>query len=186
MSANNFATFKDAFLGDLVVPEDPDYEKAIARWALGAVRRAKIVAFVRGTADVALAIDYAKTNKLPIAVRGGGHSPYGASSSEGGLVIDLSRYLDGVRIDPEQKLAYVGGGAIWETVDKGAIEHGLATVAGTVNHVCLHVVLYPKEISLILVVRRRELEGGYYHCKFNDNFSYIVSADSRLGVDLVG
>jgi FAD/FMN-containing dehydrogenase len=39
-----------------------------------------------------------------------------------------------VRVDPVEKLAYVGGGAIWETVDKTAIEHGLATVGGTVNH----------------------------------------------------
>ena len=137
----DFATFQDAFLGDLVLPTDPDYGKAIARWSLSAVRRAKIVAFVKGTADVVLAINYAKTNKLPIAVRGGGHSPHGASSSEDGLVIDLSRYHNGARIDPEQKLAYVGGGAIWEAVDKAAIEHGLATVAGTVNHVCLHAIL---------------------------------------------
>ena len=50
-------------------------------------------------------------------------------------MIDLSRHLSGVRVDPVAKLAYVGGGAIWETVDKTAIEHGLATVAGTINHV---------------------------------------------------
>jgi FAD/FMN-containing dehydrogenase len=135
---SDFAAFKDAFLGDLVVPADHDYDKAIARWAINAIRRAKVVAFVKGTADVALAINYAKANKLPIAVRGGGHSPYGASSSEDGLVIDLSRYLNGARVDPEQKLVYVGGGAVWETVDKASIEHGLATVAGTVNHVRLH------------------------------------------------
>ncbi|KAF8648761.1 hypothetical protein AX14_008778, partial [Amanita brunnescens Koide BX004] len=58
----------------------------------------------------------------------------GASSIENGLVIDLSRYLNGVSIDAEKKLAHVGGGAIWETVDKAAIEYGLATVGGTVNH----------------------------------------------------
>jgi FAD/FMN-containing dehydrogenase len=135
---SDFAAFKDAFLGDLVVATDPDYDKAIARWAISAARRAKVVAFVKGTADVALAINYAKENKLPIAVRGGGHSPYGASSSEGGLVIDLSRYLNEARVDPEEKLVYVGGGAVWETVDKAAIKHGLATVGGTVNHVRMH------------------------------------------------
>ena len=51
-------------------------------------------------------------------------------------MIDLSRYLNGVKVDPEKKVAYVGGGALWETVDRTAIEHGLATVGGTVNHVC--------------------------------------------------
>ena len=59
---------------------------------MNAIRRAKVVAFVKCAADVGLAISYAKTNKLPIAVGGAGHNPYGArASSEDGLVIDLSR-----------------------------------------------------------------------------------------------
>jgi len=40
-----------------------------------------------------------------------------------------------VRVDPAEKLEYVSGGAIWETVDKTAVKHGLASVAGAVNHV---------------------------------------------------
>jgi len=80
-------------------------------------------------------LKYARQYNHPIAIRGGGHSTSGASSIEDGVVVDLSRYLSGVRVDPVEKLAYVGGGAIWETVDKTAIEHGLATVGGTVNHV---------------------------------------------------
>jgi hypothetical protein len=122
------------FKGDIVTPSSADYEKAIARWAINAQRKAKVVAFVKDSEDVVLAIKYAKANKLPVAIRGGGHSASGASSSEDGLVIDLSRHLNGVKVDADKKLAYVGGGAIWETVDKAAIEHGLATVGGTVNH----------------------------------------------------
>jgi FAD/FMN-containing dehydrogenase len=160
---SDFAAFKDAFQGDLIIPTDPDYDKAIARWAVNAIRRAKVVAFVKGTADVALAINYARTNKLPIAVRGGGHSPYGASSSEDGLVIDLSRYLNGVKVDAENKLGYVGGGAVWETVDKAAIKHGLATVGGTVNHVCFQAVSCTYEVLLTSLVYRQELEGVFYH-----------------------
>ena len=101
-------SFKSTFKGDLVTPTE---------------------------AGVVLAIKYAPITKLLIAIRGG-HSPAGASSSEGGLVIDLSRYLTSVTVDAEKKLAYAGGGALWEAVDKAAIVHGLATVGGTVNHVC--------------------------------------------------
>ncbi|ETW78594.1 hypothetical protein HETIRDRAFT_435322 [Heterobasidion irregulare TC 32-1] len=122
------ATFK----GDWITPEHPDYAKAIARWAVNAERRAKVVAFVKDNDDVHDALQYAKENNLPLAIRGGGHSPSGASSIEGGLVIDLSRYLAGVRVDPDKQLAYVGGG-----VDKAAIAHGLASVAGTVDHAAL-------------------------------------------------
>lgn len=132
---DDLSSFKREFKGDIVTPLDPDYAQAITRWAINAQRPAKIVAFVKDAADVALAIKYAKDNSLPIAIRGGGHSPYGASSIRGGLVIDLSRHLNGAVADPEKKLIRVGGGALWETVDKAAIEHGLATVAGTVNDV---------------------------------------------------
>jgi hypothetical protein len=124
----------DSFTGDWITPGHSDYSKAIARWAANAERRAKVVAFVKSAQDVAVVLRYAKQQNLPLAVRGGGHSPAGASSIENGIVIDLSRHLSKVRVDPIAKLAYVCGGAIWETVDKTAIEHGLATVAGTINH----------------------------------------------------
>ena len=129
--------FESAFKGDVVTPTDHGYDDAIFRWSKTAVRRAAIVAFVKSAEDVALALRYAVDHKLAVAVRGGGHSAAGNSSVEGGLVIDLSRYLNGVRVDPERKLGYVGGGAIWETVDKTNIQYGLATVAGTVSHVSL-------------------------------------------------
>ncbi|KAH8101066.1 FAD-binding domain-containing protein [Phellopilus nigrolimitatus] len=131
---SSFTQFQSSFKGDIVTPDHPEYEKAIFRWAAQAVRRAKIVAFVRDEDDVSRAIKYATAEKLPLAIRGGGHSTPGASSSEGGLVIDLSRFINGVRIDSEKKLAYVGGGALWGAVDNAAIRFGLATVGGTVNH----------------------------------------------------
>ncbi|TFK73016.1 FAD-binding domain-containing protein [Pluteus cervinus] len=123
-----------SFSGDLVTPTDSNYSQAISRWAKNAERKAAVVAFVKNEQDVALALKYAKANGLPVAVRGGGHSAAGASSIEGGLVVDLSRHLSGTRVDPESRLAYIGGGATWESVDKAAIEHDLATVGGTVNH----------------------------------------------------
>ena len=131
----DISIFKSQFQGNIVTPADVAYEEAISRWAFNAKRRAKIVAFVKSEADVGLALAYARANMLPIAVRGGGHSAGGSSSSEDGLVIDLSRYLNQVKVDPKESVAYVGGGALWEAVDKAAITYGLASVAGTVNHV---------------------------------------------------
>lgn len=133
--SSTFDTFEAAFEGDVVTPESPDYEASLKRWAANAERRAKVVAFVKSPQDVALAIKYAKDKGLDISIRGGGHNTGGASSSDGGLVIDLSRHLNACRIDAYNKRAYVGGGAIWETVDKEAIKYGLASVGGTVNHV---------------------------------------------------
>lgn len=146
--------------GDVVTPSDAGYDKAIARWAVNAERKAAAVVFVRDSEDIILVLKYAKANGLPIAIRGGGHSAAGASSVENGLVIDLSRYLNGVRIDPEQKLAYVGGGALWETVDKEAIAYGLATVAGTVNHVC-NSISHISAICISILCPSQTGVGGY-------------------------
>ncbi|VDB97536.1 unnamed protein product [Peniophora sp. CBMAI 1063] len=131
---SDFATFKTSFKGDIVTPEDSDYEQALTRWAANARRRAAVVAFVRDEEDIALAIKYARSNGLPIAIRGGGHNPAGSSSSEGGLVIDLSRHLASVRVDAEKKLAYADGGALWRTFNNETMKYGLATTGGTVSH----------------------------------------------------
>jgi FAD/FMN-containing dehydrogenase len=158
---SDLLSFKKSFKGDIVTPDDPDYKAAIARWASSAERRAKFVAFVKDAEDVSVAITFAKASKLPLAIRGGGHSASGASSSQDGIVIDLSRYLNGVRIDPEGKLAYTGGGALWSTVDKAAIEHGLASVAGTVNHVSSFFVSYsPAGIPFFII--HRPVSGGSF------------------------
>ncbi len=135
---SDLEAFRTNFKGDIVTPSDPGYLEAIDRWAHNAARRANIVAFVKDSQDVVLAIKYARAANLSIAIRGGGHSASGASSSEGGLVIDLSRHLNKVRVDAEKKLGYLDGGALWKTVDETAIQHGLATVGGTVNHVSLY------------------------------------------------
>ena len=132
---SSISAFFTKFKGDIVRPEDVGYDEAIKRWAANAARKASVIAFVKDEQDVALAIKHARDNGLSIAIRGGGHSPSGASSVEGGLVIDMSRYLNGVTVDAEKRLAHIGGGALWETVDQTAIKYGLATVGGTVNHV---------------------------------------------------
>ena len=121
--------------GEVLTPQDNGYADAIARWAANAERRAKAVVYVKDNQDVVFTLGFAQSNCLPLAVRGGGHSAAGASSVEDGIVIDLSRYMNEVTVDPLKKLAFVGGGALWEAVDKATIKHGLGTVAGTVNHV---------------------------------------------------
>jgi FAD/FMN-containing dehydrogenase len=136
MTDHDIASFRSQFNGDVITPTDPGYEEAIARWAANAKRKAKVVAFVKDEADVALAIKYARSNVLPIAIKGGGHNMT-SSSCEGGLIIDLSRYINKAEVDPVKSVVHAGGGALWSAVDKAAIEHGLATVGGTVNHVRL-------------------------------------------------
>src|ERR1700733_2334130 len=127
--------FKQSFKGDIVTPDDEGYTQAIARWAANAERKARVVAFVKENDDVALALKHARKNSLQVAIRCGGHSTCGAASAEDGLVIDLSRYLDYVVVDPEKRTVRVGGGSLWRTVENEAIKYGLASVAGGGNQV---------------------------------------------------
>ncbi|CAE6468836.1 unnamed protein product [Rhizoctonia solani] len=122
------------FFGKIVTPTSPNYSAAIARWAYNAERPARLVVYPRFTTDIFAAISHAYKHSLPIAVRGGGHSCAGTSSSAQGVVIDLSKHFTHVRIDPTNRIAFVGGGAVWKDVDEAAIRHSLAAVGGTVNH----------------------------------------------------
>ncbi|EAU82727.1 FAD binding domain-containing protein [Coprinopsis cinerea okayama7 len=124
--------FAQMIKGDIVTPADPSYPASLVRWAKNAECKARVV--VKDAEDVARSIAYAKEHNLLFAIHGGGHNASGASSAEDGLVVDLSRYFAGVRVDSEKRLAYIGGGAIWKTVDEAAIEYGLATVGGTVHN----------------------------------------------------
>jgi len=133
---STLVTLKQSFKGDIVTPEDTDYTKAIARWSSYTERRARVVAFVKDADDVTLALKYARDNDLQVAIRCGGHSTSDSSSAEDGLVIDLSRHLNYAVVDPEKRTVRVGGGTLWGTVEKEAIQHGLATVAGSNNLVC--------------------------------------------------
>lgn len=147
------ADLKDRLSGsELLTPSSPGYEDAIKRWSDAAVKRAVglliahglihltiadpiqgIVLLATSSRDISAAISFAQQHNIDVAVRGGGHSVAGTSSSDGGLVIDLSR-MRKVTVDTGKKTITAQGGALWVDVDTAAGEHGLATVGGTVNH----------------------------------------------------
>ncbi len=51
------------------------------------------------------------------------------------MVLELLRYLNTVTVDAERKIATVGGGANWETVNDVCDKHGLSTVGPLLNQV---------------------------------------------------
>ncbi|ERF76220.1 hypothetical protein EPUS_04297 [Endocarpon pusillum Z07020] len=115
----------------LLVPGDDGYEDSLRRWSRAAEKRAGAVLLLKTPSAIAKALRYASEHTIDLAVRGGGHSTAGASSTSGGLVIDLSS-MRSVTVDSTAKTLAVQGGAQWSDVDDAAWEHGLATVGGTV------------------------------------------------------
>ena len=92
-----------------------------------------MIAQCRTPADVAAAIRFARDNGLEIAVRGGGHSVAGKALVEGGLVIEALRHMNAVTVDPEARIAKVGGGATMSHLDRASQPHSLATTGGRVS-----------------------------------------------------
>jgi FAD/FMN-containing dehydrogenase len=79
--------------------------------------------------EVAAAVLAARELELDIAVRGGGHSVAGHSTSDGGLVIDLSD-MRRVDIDPFRMTGTAQGGTTAGEYTAAAQVHGLATPFG--------------------------------------------------------
>jgi len=96
--------------GQLIVPGDPDYDGARRLWNGVFDPRPAAIARCAGRSDVAEAIRFGCERDLTIAIRGGGHNVAGTGSADGGLVIDLSS-MRTVEVDPDRRVAVVGGGA---------------------------------------------------------------------------
>src|SRR5262249_47400580 len=85
-----------------------------------------------GRADVATAFEFARTNELEVAVRGGGHNPAGHCVLDGGLVIDLSR-MRRVQVDRDVPIARADAGSTWLDFDTATVAQGLVTPGGVVG-----------------------------------------------------
>jgi FAD/FMN-containing dehydrogenase len=121
------------FRGELVRPDDTDYDIHRKVWNGSIDRRPALIARCAGVADVRAAVAFANDSGLPVAVRGGGHSFPGLSVCDGGIVIDLG-LMKGIRIDPEKRTARVQAGVLWGELDHETQAFGLATTGGIVSH----------------------------------------------------
>lgn len=119
--------------GEAIVPGDPGYDDARAIWNGAFDRHPAVIVRCADAADVQRAIAFARTEGLPIAVRGGGHNMAGSSMVDDGLVIDLSG-MKGITVDPEARVARAEPGLLLGDLDRATQAFGLAAPAGTVSH----------------------------------------------------
>jgi FAD/FMN-containing dehydrogenase len=126
--------FRETFAGDVIAPGDEAFDLARRVWnSRYGDRRPGLLVRPAIPADVAAAIRLGRDNDLEIAIRSGAHSNSGHSTTDGGLVIDMSR-LRGVTVDPATRTARVGGGALLGELDIAAQAHGLVCPVGVVGH----------------------------------------------------
>jgi FAD/FMN-containing dehydrogenase len=132
MHRNRFDELREVLSGELIVPGDPAYDEARAVFNAMIDRRPAVIARCRTTADVAIAVNFARENALEVAVRSGGHSVAGLSVCEDGIVIDLGG-LKEIKVDSVTKRARAGGGVLWGEFDAAAQAYGLHTPGGRVT-----------------------------------------------------
>ncbi len=121
-----------AFRGEIIRPEDPDYDAARAVYNASIDRRPAMVLRPHGAADVIDVVNFARDAGLTLTVRCGGHAVAGTSANEGGVLLDLAD-LKGVHVDPERGTAIAQGGELWGDFDREALLYGRATPGGRVT-----------------------------------------------------
>src|SRR3954449_6893944 len=126
------AEYEAGLSGRMIRPEDWGYDEARAIWNGAHDQHPAMIVRCAGVADVMRAVDFARSEDLIVAVRGGGHSIPGFSSCDGGIVIDLSA-MKAVKVDPERRTAVAQGGCTWADVDHETQAFGLAVTGGLVS-----------------------------------------------------
>lgn len=117
--------------GEVIGPGDPGYAEACKLYNGMIDKRPAIIARCVNAADVMAAVNFAREQGLPLAIRGGGHSGPGFGSVDDGLVIDLSQMRD-VRVDPQALTVRVGPGCTSGDVDHATHAFGLAVPFGII------------------------------------------------------
>jgi FAD/FMN-containing dehydrogenase len=115
--------------GNLIFPADPGYDVARTLWNAMIDRRPAAVVRAAGAGDVIQAVNFARQNRLLLAIKGGGHNIAGKAACDGGLMLDLSA-MKSVRVDPTSKLARVEPGAQLSDFDRETQAFGLSTPTG--------------------------------------------------------
>ena len=101
--------FRHIFAGSsaqVLAPTDDGYSKSLERWSRAAEKPAGLSIQPTTNEEVALAVKHTADQGFHLAVKGGGHSTAGASSTDGGVLIDLTKMRE-VTVDVEAQQIHV-------------------------------------------------------------------------------
>jgi FAD/FMN-containing dehydrogenase len=169
----DLAALRSNFRGELIDVNHPAYDetrKALI-WNGMHDRRPAVIARCTCARDVQLALSFARSNNLIVAVRGGGHSTPGYSSCDDGVVIDTSP-MKAIRVDVDKREGWFGAGLTWAELDAATQAHGLAVTGGRVSHTGI--------AGFTLGSGSGWLERMYGMAAANLLSARVVTADGRL------
>ena len=132
MNNEAIGDFAQNLRGTLIGRDHVEYDEVRKLYNAMIDKRPLLIARCADVTDVISAVNFGRDNKLPIAVRGGGHSGPGFASIDDGLVIDLS-LMKGVRVDPKNRTVRVGAGCTLGDVDHATHAFGQAVPFGVMS-----------------------------------------------------
>jgi len=116
LSKEIISSFRSKLRGRLIEPQDAAYDKARSLYNAMFDKHPALIAQCADVADVIASVNFARTNDVLLAVKGGGHNAAGLGMCDDGLVIDLS-LMKGIHIDPNDRTVMVEGGCTLAEVD---------------------------------------------------------------------
>jgi FAD/FMN-containing dehydrogenase len=132
ISSERLEAFEDAVRGEILRPGHSEYDKGRGIFNGMIDKNPALIVCCTGVADVIECVNFAREHQILTAVRGGGHGIAGNAVCDGGLMINLA-LMNSVRVDPEARIAWVGGGAVLGDVDHETAAHGLVCPGGVVS-----------------------------------------------------
>ena len=134
VTSDQLDALRGRLVGRLLTADSPEFDTARSTLYITMDRRPLAIVRATNAEDVAAAVDFARDNALPLAVRSGGHSLAHHSVIDGGVVVDFSE-MKRVTVDPEARVARVQPGATSGDLAGPANAHGLALTTGDTHSV---------------------------------------------------
>src|SRR5262249_15912063 len=115
LTADSIKALKGKLRGKVIEPQDPDYNE-VRKVHNGMIdKKPRLIARCADVTDVIHCVNFARENKILLAVRSGDHNAGGLGICDDGMVIDLAP-IKYARIDPKARTVTAGGGCTWADV----------------------------------------------------------------------
>jgi len=122
------------FEGRVIAPGDAEYDQARRVFSGNIDRHPAVIISPADAKEVSRVVTLARESGLEFAVRSGGHSGAGHSTTDGGILLDLAE-MRALEIDPERKTAWAESGLTTGEVTKAVDAHDLAIGFGDTGSV---------------------------------------------------
>ncbi|MDX2411291.1 MAG: FAD-binding oxidoreductase [Woeseiaceae bacterium] len=124
----------ESLTGRLYLQSDEGYAEAKQIWnGMFEQKKPAMVVQCASINDVISAVNFARERDLLVSVKCGGHSLPGKSTSDGGMMIDLSQ-MHSVDVDADALTLRADGGSLLGHIDGAASAHNMMTTTGIVSH----------------------------------------------------